>query len=66
MSGCDNQKETEVTYTCSKYGLRLAPALASCKDPKLYCKYRTSCLIHFLEKQRRAPGSRPAADPQTA
>ena len=21
-----------------------------CADPELYCKYRTSCLIHFMEK----------------
>jgi hypothetical protein len=21
-----------------------------CSDPELYCKYRTSCLIHFMEK----------------
>ncbi len=21
-----------------------------CADPELYCKHRTSCLIHFMEK----------------
>ncbi len=57
MPNRDNTNENEITYTCSKYGLRMHPSTASCKDPKLYCKFRSSCLIHFLEKERRAQRS---------
>jgi hypothetical protein len=53
----DQKNENEITYTCSKYGLRMPPSSAACKDPKLFCKFRPSCLIHFLDKQHRAERS---------
>jgi hypothetical protein len=31
----------------------LCDACLKCKDPELYCKFRPSCMIHFLEKERR-------------
>jgi hypothetical protein len=25
----------------------------ACQDPKLYCKFRSQCLIHYTEKRNR-------------
>lgn len=40
---------------CAKYNRYQDRRDPHCSDPALYCKYRTSCLIHFMEKtsQRR-------------
>ena len=40
---------------CAKYNRYQDRRDPHCSDPELYCKYRTSCLIHFMEKtsQRR-------------
>jgi hypothetical protein len=57
MYDSHHEDENQTTFICSKYGQRMPEASAACKDPKLYCKFRTSCLIHFMEKQRRAPAA---------
>ena len=35
---------------CMKYNRYQDSREPRCADPELYCKYRTSCLIHFMEK----------------
>ena len=35
---------------CMKYNRYQDSRDPHCTDPELYCKYRTSCLIHFMEK----------------
>ena len=41
-------------YDCMKYQVKVSAENAQCKDPKLYCKFRPSCMIHFLAKHRDA------------
>lgn len=36
-----------------KYEYSLCEACISCKDPDFYCKYRSACAIHFLEKEKK-------------
>lgn len=40
-------------YLCMKYNRHQQGDQATCQDPDLYCKFRPSCLIHYLEKRRR-------------
>jgi hypothetical protein len=41
---------------CQKYNRDVDGQEPRCGDPDLYCKYRTACLIHFMQKNReRAP-----------
>lgn len=42
-----------ISYLCMKYNRHQQGPDLACQDPELYCKYRTSCLIHFKEKQDR-------------
>ncbi|MDJ0809164.1 MAG: hypothetical protein QNJ48_05395 [Desulfobacterales bacterium] len=35
---------------CAKYNRYQDSRNPHCSDPALYCKYRTACLIHFMEK----------------
>lgn len=43
-------------YRCQKHQIDLDSANLTCIDPKLYCQFRSSCLIHFLERERRRNG----------
>jgi hypothetical protein len=45
---------------CIKYHEKMSADTAVCRHPKDYCKYRTSCIIHFLGLENRKKG-RPAA-----
>jgi len=45
---------------CEKYKDRMESETARCAHPDDYCKFRTSCLIHFMGRERdlekRKPG----------
>ena len=38
---------------CMKYQMYLCEQCLKCRDPNLYCKFRSSCPISFLEKERK-------------
>ena len=45
--------ENPVRYLCMKYNRHQEGEEIACRDPDLYCKFRSSCLIHYQEKRRR-------------
>lgn len=50
---CDHETNPDdVPYECMKHGIKMCADDAKCGDPGLYCKFRPSCLIHFMEKER--------------
>lgn len=55
----EEAKEGHIRYLCMKYNRHQQGEQLACQDPDLYCKYRSSCLIHYQEKRRRR---RPASD----
>ena len=44
------ENEIDQPLPCMKYNRDHDRRNPRCADPELYCKYRTSCLIHFMEK----------------
>jgi hypothetical protein len=36
---------------CEKYKEEMAQEEAACRHPKEYCKFRSSCLIHFMSRE---------------
>jgi hypothetical protein len=53
---CRDYEENKQTYRCEKHGIDMCDACLRCKDPELYCKFRSACMIHFLEKERAGGG----------
>jgi hypothetical protein len=51
MAVCINHLERETSYQCVKYKIYLCDDCLKCKDPDIYCKFRTSCAIHFMSKK---------------
>jgi hypothetical protein len=53
MACCPAFEPGRQTYQCLKYQTEMCDACLKCKDPELYCKYRSACLIHFMGKEQR-------------
>jgi len=49
---CQNAGADEPTYRCEKHRIEMCDTCLRCKDPDLYCKFRSACMIFFLEKER--------------
>jgi hypothetical protein len=58
MACCKDYIEGQQLYKCEKHRIDMCDACLKCKDPDLYCKFRSSCMIQFMEKER-ANGSVP-------
>jgi len=48
---------------CSKFNETMPQELARCRHTADYCRYRTSCMIHFLEQDRLREGDAGVAAP---
>ena len=51
MGKCKFHPDRETTYQCMKHNYYLCEECLECKDPDIYCKFRTSCPIYFLAKK---------------
>ena len=61
MACCNDYEEGRQTFQCRKYEAAMCLACLRCKDPELYCKFRSACLIHFMEKEQRRDAAGGAA-----
>ena len=52
MATCSNHPDRETRFLCSKHSVYLCEECRRCRDPKLYCKFRSACPIWFLDKER--------------
>ena len=51
MGYCINHPEIETHYLCMKHNIYLCQGCLECRDPDIYCKFRSSCPIHFISKK---------------
>ncbi|HOD15301.1 MAG TPA: hypothetical protein PK307_01350 [Spirochaetota bacterium] len=47
---CIRHPDRPGVHYCSKYGEYLCDECMACRDPKIYCKFRGSCVINELVK----------------
>ena len=55
---CHNAGAGKPAYRCEKHRIEMCDACLRCKDPDLYCKFRSACMIHFMEKERSCDSGR--------
>ncbi len=51
MGKCVNHPDRETPYKCMKHNIHQCDLCLECRDPDIYCKFRTSCPIHFMSKK---------------
>jgi hypothetical protein len=49
---CVNHPERETSFGCMKHNIYMCQECLDCRDPEIYCKFRSSCPIHFLTKRK--------------
>lgn len=52
MGKCINHPDRETPYLCMKHQTYMCEECLHCKDPKIYCKHRSSCPIWFMSKRQ--------------
>ncbi|MFO7665131.1 MAG: hypothetical protein R6V76_00750 [Desulfobacterales bacterium] len=52
MGKCVNHPDRETSYLCMKHNAYLCEECLKCRDPNIYCKFRSSCPIWFLSKRK--------------
>lgn len=50
MGKCACHPEKETSFMCQKHEVYLCDECLECRDPKIYCKHRSACLIWFMRK----------------
>jgi hypothetical protein len=50
MATCVNHADESAGLVCMKYQIHFCEQCARCRDPKLFCKHRTACIIWFNTK----------------
>jgi len=53
LTCCNESDDSQPHYRCQKHQITMCDACLKCRDPDLYCKFRESCVIHFLEKEQQ-------------
>jgi hypothetical protein len=48
---CINHAARETRFRCMKHEIFLCQECLHCQDAEIYCKFRTSCPIWFLQKK---------------
>ncbi|MBW1900036.1 MAG: DUF4445 domain-containing protein [Deltaproteobacteria bacterium] len=51
MGKCINHPDRETNFMCMKHNIYLCDECLKCRDPEIYCKFRSSCPIWFMEKR---------------
>jgi len=51
MGECACHPEVDTPYRCQKHGIYLCQECLECRDPEIYCKFRTACPIWFMNKK---------------
>jgi hypothetical protein len=48
---------------CVKYGEKMDAEQAACRHPGDYCQHRKSCIIQFIEREKRGKTTKDATKP---
>ncbi len=53
MGRCFRHPDRETAFRCLKHGVAMCEECLACRDPKLYCKFRSACPIGFIDRRRK-------------
>ncbi len=52
MGRCLIHPDRETSYLCQKYNVFMCEECLHCRDPEIYCKFRSACPIWFMSKRK--------------
>ena len=54
MGKCIHHSDRETSFLCMKDNVYLCEECLECRNPNIYCKFRSSCPIWFMRKETDA------------
>jgi len=52
LKPCVNHPDRETSYVCMKHEIYMCEECMECRDPEIYCKFRSSCPIDFITRRK--------------
>ena len=52
LKPCVNHPDRVTSYVCMKHDIYMCENCLECRDPEIYCKFRSACPIHFLTRRK--------------
>jgi hypothetical protein len=53
VESCAAHPDRQTSYICMKHEVYMCEECLRCRDPEIYCKFRSSCPIWFIHKERK-------------
>jgi hypothetical protein len=53
MGKCVNHPDRETSFLCSKYNIYMCEECLKCRDPDIYCKFRSACPVWFMTRRKK-------------
>ena len=52
MKPCTKHPDRPTSYVCLKHDIYMCEDCLKCRDPDIYCKFRSACPIHFMTRRQ--------------
>jgi len=52
LKSCVRHPDRQTSYACLKHEIHMCEKCMDCRDPNIYCKFRSSCAIHFMTTRK--------------
>gem|GEM_PF-246509 len=52
MKPCINHLDRQTSYVCMKHDIYMCEDCLDCRDPEIYCKFRSACPIDFITRRK--------------
>ena len=53
MGKCSNHPDRETSFLCLKHNIYMCEECIKCREPEMFCKFRLSCPIWFMDKRQK-------------
>ncbi|MBW2643812.1 MAG: DUF4445 domain-containing protein [Deltaproteobacteria bacterium] len=53
MGKCEKHPDRETSFLCLKFNIYMCEECIKCRDPEIFCKFRSSCPIWFMDKSQK-------------
>ena len=53
MGKCANHPDRETSFLCLNCNIYMCEECQKCLDPEIFCKFRSSCPIWFINKRQK-------------
>ncbi len=53
MGKCAKHPNRETSFLCLKCNIYMCEECQKCRDPEIFCKFRSSCPIWFIDKRQK-------------